>query len=127
MTEKQTGSRPPSVAAIVSRLKLAYGEDWSFDIVSHNLLDGHVEIVGELRANGMSARERGSAQGNGEPRFGRGGDAPVPGDLRVCLPPRSPTASKGFRLVVERLTHHAVDARFLHMASESHRMCAASE
>ena len=79
MTEKQTGSRQSSVAAIVSRLKQAYGEDWSFDIVSHNLLDGHVEIVGELRANGMSARERGSAEGNGDSRLGRGGNAPVPG------------------------------------------------
>ena len=70
MTEKQTGSRQSSVAAIVSRLKQAYGEDWSFDIVSHNLLDRPVEIVGELRAHGMSAREPASAAGRGSGRPG---------------------------------------------------------
>ena len=54
-----------SITTVVNMLNTRFGEEWSFDIVEHNLLSETVEVVGELRAGGTSARERGQASRNG--------------------------------------------------------------
>ncbi|MEE8433900.1 MAG: hydantoinase B/oxoprolinase family protein [bacterium] len=57
-----------SISTVVNMLNTRFGEEWSFDIVEHNLLSETVEVVGELRAGGTSARERGQASRNGGQR-----------------------------------------------------------
>jgi N-methylhydantoinase B/oxoprolinase/acetone carboxylase alpha subunit len=64
MLETQALPERQSLSAIVRRLRNAFGDDWSFDIVNHDLLGGRVEVIGELRANGTSIRERGRAGGD---------------------------------------------------------------
>ena len=62
MTEHRTGRAKKPIAAVVRALNEAYGADWSFDIVGHELLGERVEVTGELRGNGVSAREKGRAE-----------------------------------------------------------------
>jgi len=38
-------------------LREMYGDAWSFDILGHSFYGNSVEVVGELRANGATARE----------------------------------------------------------------------
>jgi N-methylhydantoinase B/oxoprolinase/acetone carboxylase alpha subunit len=61
MAENRQSAAGVSLPGIVRRLKQAYGDDWSFDIVEHTLVGGKVEVMGELRANGSTARARGQA------------------------------------------------------------------
>ncbi|MBT6278296.1 MAG: hypothetical protein HOI95_29695, partial [Chromatiales bacterium] len=44
---------------VVADLTSEYGEGWSFEVISHLRLGDSVEVVGEVRANGSSARETG--------------------------------------------------------------------
>ncbi|MCH7477879.1 MAG: hydantoinase B/oxoprolinase family protein, partial [SAR324 cluster bacterium] len=53
------------IAAVVRALNEAFQGNWSFDIVGHELLGERVEVTGELRANGTSAREKGRAERHG--------------------------------------------------------------
>jgi N-methylhydantoinase B len=55
-----------SVGEAVRRLREVYGDAWSFDIVQHNTYGSTIEVVGQLRANGATAREAvTAASGNG--------------------------------------------------------------
>ena len=65
MTENQPAVENLPIAAVVRALNKAFQENWSFDIVGHELLGERVEVTGELRANGTSAREKGRAERNG--------------------------------------------------------------
>jgi N-methylhydantoinase B len=47
--------RPLSDA--LHRLRNAYGDAWSFEIVRHGAYSGKIEVVGQLRANGSTVRE----------------------------------------------------------------------
>jgi hypothetical protein len=47
--------RPLSDA--LHRLRNAYGDAWSFEIVRHGAYKGGIEVVGQLRANGSTVRE----------------------------------------------------------------------
>ena len=52
--------------AAIRRLHAAYGNDWSFDIVDHDLDGGAASVVGEIVAKGTLVRETGRASaGNG--------------------------------------------------------------
>ena len=61
--------QPPRIGDIeplIRKLREAYGEDWSFEIVSHELGVDATTVVGEIRTNGLEARETGRiANGNG--------------------------------------------------------------
>ena len=61
MTETNRSLEGLPLPAIVRHLKDRFGDDWSFDILSHELLGGRVEVMGELRANGTTVREKGRA------------------------------------------------------------------
>ena len=63
--ETHTSSGNGSIANVVTALKDAYGEQWSFDIVDHGRNGGGVEVTGALKANGSEVRETGHANGNG--------------------------------------------------------------
>jgi N-methylhydantoinase B len=47
----------PAIGDVVRQLRAAYGDAWSFEIVEHRAHDGVIEVVGQLRANGSTARE----------------------------------------------------------------------
>lgn len=64
MAANMTQVRDPELSSMLSALRDAYGDEWSFDIVSHHRNDMRVEVVGQLRANGSQAREVGMANGN---------------------------------------------------------------
>ncbi len=56
-----------SIAECVQQLKDTYGDDWSFDIVRHNWYGDTIEVVGEIRANGSTARRTATTDGaNGQ-------------------------------------------------------------
>ena len=55
----------PTASAALQQLRQSYGGDWSFDILSHQRFGSTVEVVGELRANGSTARATGVANGDG--------------------------------------------------------------
>ncbi len=74
----------PSTTEIVKRLQQAYGDDWSFDIISHGENGGSVEVVGEIRANGAQARETGRAPGGSALTLGRSLEAAADDSLRRC-------------------------------------------
>jgi hypothetical protein len=51
------------------RLRNAYGDAWSFEIVRHGAYNGKIEVVGQLRANGSTVRETAvAANGKGRSR-----------------------------------------------------------
>jgi N-methylhydantoinase B len=52
-----------TVSESVRRLRETYGDAWSFEIVRHNSYGSTIEVIGELRANGSTAREAASAAG----------------------------------------------------------------
>jgi len=61
-----TASPPPpsqstangrSRSEAVRRLRSAYGDAWSFEIVRHGAYGANIEVVGQLRANGSTVRE----------------------------------------------------------------------
>ena len=62
-----------SITNVVKMLNTKFGGGWSFDIVEHDLLSETVEVVGELRAGGTSARERGQAGRDGGQHGGQRG------------------------------------------------------
>jgi N-methylhydantoinase B len=53
----------PAIADTLRRLRDAYGEAWSFEIVRHELNGNRIEVTGQLRANGSMARETALADG----------------------------------------------------------------
>jgi N-methylhydantoinase B len=59
----------PAIGDVVHQLRAAYGDAWSFEIVEHRAYGAVIEVVGQLRANGSTAREavvadnRGCSQG----------------------------------------------------------------
>lgn len=53
-----SAARPmPAIGEVVHRLRAAYGNAWSFEIVEHRDHGYGIEVVGQLRANGSTARE----------------------------------------------------------------------
>ena len=56
---------PPTVGDIVDQLRVAYGDAWSFEIVEHRAYGDVIEVVGQLRANGSTAREAAIADHTG--------------------------------------------------------------
>ena len=52
---------PGTLSDAAHGLRARFGDGWSFDIVEHKRNGGGVEVVGELRANGATAREIGHA------------------------------------------------------------------
>ncbi|MAG97731.1 MAG: methylhydantoinase [Rhodospirillaceae bacterium] len=80
---------PPSparqpLADAIKRLHQAYGDDWSFDIISHSMNGGSIEVVGEVRANGAQVRETGSTPGGNGMTMGRLLEAAANDSLRRC-------------------------------------------
>jgi len=55
----------PAIADVVHQLRAAYGDAWSFEIVEHRVHGGVIEVVGQLRANGSTARETAVADNRG--------------------------------------------------------------
>jgi N-methylhydantoinase B len=60
--------RVSAVAEAIARLREAYGGAWSFEVVNHSINGGAIEVVGQLRVKGASARERAAASGHGGSR-----------------------------------------------------------
>jgi hypothetical protein len=71
-------------AAIVARLKASFGDDWSFDILRHSTYGETVEVHGQLRANGSTARETGRVNGDGHGTLGRRLQQAADDSLRRC-------------------------------------------
>jgi hypothetical protein len=46
-----------SVRDVVRGLREAYGDTWSFEIVQHSAYGNMIEVVGQLRANGLAVSE----------------------------------------------------------------------
>jgi N-methylhydantoinase B len=55
----------PAIADVVRRLRAVYGDAWSFEIVEHRAHGNVIEVVGQLRANGSTAREAAIADHTG--------------------------------------------------------------
>ena len=51
------GANERSLTEVIRRLRDAYGEGWSFEVVHHTAYADVVEVVGQLRANGATVRE----------------------------------------------------------------------
>jgi hypothetical protein len=47
----------PTLGDVVNQLRAVYGDAWSFEIVEHRAHGDVIEVVGQLRANGSTARE----------------------------------------------------------------------
>jgi N-methylhydantoinase B len=47
----------PAIGDVVHQLRATYGDAWSFEIVEHRAHGGVIEVVGQLCANGSTARE----------------------------------------------------------------------
>jgi N-methylhydantoinase B len=62
------GKRVSAVAEAIARLREAYGGAWSFEVVNHSINGVAIEVVGQLRVAGASARERAAASGSGASR-----------------------------------------------------------
>jgi N-methylhydantoinase B len=65
-----SGSTPPAAVTpavddVVHQLRAAYGDAWSFEIVEHRLHGSAIEVVGQLRANGSTARATAIADNTG--------------------------------------------------------------
>jgi N-methylhydantoinase B/oxoprolinase/acetone carboxylase alpha subunit len=78
------GGETPGVAAVVRRLRAAYGEEWSFDIVGHDLDGGTVAVTGELNVNGTLVREKGAAPSGDGLSLGQRLEAAADDCLRRC-------------------------------------------
>ena len=95
--------RPP-IDAVVRKLRQAYGDDWSFEIVAHNLNGAAVEVIGEIKANGTSVREAGRADGGNGRTLGEQLEIATNDSLGNCAavllgtvvpePPIAPAASE---------------------------------
>lgn len=83
-TGSETHGETPSVAAVVRRLRAAYGEGWSFDIVGQDLDGGTVAVTGELNVNGTLVREKGTAPGGNGLSLGQRLEAAADDSLRRC-------------------------------------------
>jgi len=55
----------PAIGDVVHRLRAAYGDAWSFEIVEHRVHGHVIEVVGQLRINGSTAREAAIADDRG--------------------------------------------------------------
>jgi hypothetical protein len=55
----------PTIGDVVQQLRAAYGDAWSFEIVEHRAHGGVIEVVGQLRADGSTARETAVADNRG--------------------------------------------------------------
>lgn len=69
---------------VVRALRDAYGDDWSFDILDHDMSNGSVKVTGQLRVNGTDVRESGSANGNGGLSIGEQLETAANDSLRRC-------------------------------------------
>jgi N-methylhydantoinase B len=73
-----------SLADVVRRLREAYGDAWSFEIVRHNSYGNTIEVVGQLRANGSTARESAIAAGGDGRSLGARLEQAANESLRKC-------------------------------------------
>ena len=83
-TPPATAPANDGVAAIVARLKASFGDDWSFDIVRHSVYGQTIEVQGQLRANGSTARETGRVNGDGRGSLGQRLQQAADDSLRRC-------------------------------------------
>ena len=71
-------------AAVIRRLRDAYGDQWSFDILSHDRDGEEVSVVGVVRANGSRATETGRVNGGNGQSLGERLQAAADDSLRRC-------------------------------------------
>ena len=72
------------LAALVGKLREAFGDAWSFDVVTHDVNGGDVNVVGALSANGTEVRETGRANGGDGAGLGAQLEAAADDSLRRC-------------------------------------------
>ena len=68
----------------LSGLRQAFGDDWSFEIIEHQMLGDQVHVVGQLRANGAEVRHSGRANGANGQSLGQKLEAASNDSLRKC-------------------------------------------
>ena len=69
---------------LVRRLRQAFGDDWSFEIVEHQVRGDAVHVVGQLHANGAEVRHSGRANGANGQSLGQKLEAASNDSLRKC-------------------------------------------
>jgi len=57
LAPQSTAANGRPLSDALHRLRNAYGDAWSFEIVRHGAYSGKIEVVGQLRANGSTVRE----------------------------------------------------------------------
>jgi N-methylhydantoinase B len=68
----------------IRKLRAAYGDGWSFEIVQHNAYGDTIEVVGQLRANGAIVRETAAVTGARERSRGELLQRAADESLRKC-------------------------------------------
>lgn len=74
-----------SLTEALHRLRTAYGNTWSFEIMRHSASGGKVEVVGQLHANGTTVREAAVAAANRNRTLGELLEHAANESLRKCV------------------------------------------
>jgi len=87
---RMSRSAPPPKAPredlgpLVRRLRQAFGDDWSFEIIEHQTQGDQIHVVGQLRANGTEVRQSGRTNGANGQSLGQKLEAASNDSLRNC-------------------------------------------
>ena len=80
-----TNGHDRALAEALRGLRSSYGDAWSFEILRHSTYGNTVEVVGQLRANGITVRETVTAAGASDRSLGEMLERTANDSLRKCV------------------------------------------
>ncbi len=80
-----TNGHDRPLAEALRGLRSSYGNAWSFEILRHSTYGNTVEVVGQLRANGITVRETATAAGESDRSLGEMLERTANDSLRKCV------------------------------------------